>query len=786
MKKRSYSKENTNDFKIAPKVSSFKYTPTDNAKSFIIHPQYEKYLKNNKPKPSVVQQQTIPVKTIPVKTIPVKTNKTNNTNEIIPITDISIVKQPVMQSHVLTSVSSPSVSSEKKILKSGFKQNNVNNNSLLKNNVKSFKMSSSVVFYSDINKKKYSKLVDTLFKIQDKKSKKSKNKSNEQIVTLSEEEYKKACQEVERTQKELKQKQERLAIERKKQLELELERQKQLELELERQRQRQIELEKQRQIELEKQRQIELEKQKQIELEKQRQKQIELEKQRQKQIELEKQRQRQIELEKQRQIELEKQRQIELEKQRQFELEKQRQIELEKQKQLELKKQRQAELEKLRQIELENQKQIELETQKRLEIENQRRIRLEQQRQLRLEKQRQLRIEKQRQLELEREKQLENERQKRIEFEKKLELELEKQRKLELERKRQIELEKQRHIEFELERKQQIELELEKQRQIELELEKQRQIELKVEKQLKEKSKTLSPPNIFSTYHTRRSENNKLKKNIEKNIEKNNLSVVDSVKQNEVSTKPAKASNIPKVTIIVPMYNVELYITNCALSLVNQSYSNIEILLVNDCSTDNTKKIADSLMEKYPDKIKVLHNPRNVGTYISINIGIINSTGKYITIIGADDQFTPDKIARQAALLERNKKIVACYCQYERQHYKTKKVLVKDVGESTIMFKRAIINKIGYYDSVRFGADSEYRDRIKAVYGTTATSVIKRVMYLALFRPNSLTASGKSRNGSTLRVKYRQNYLAWHRRRRNLHVGFPMKKRPFPVPKELI
>ena len=477
---------------------------------------------------------------------------------------------------------------------------------------------------------------------------------------------------------------------------------------------------------------------------------------------MEKQRQKQIELEKQRQ--------------RQIELEKQRQIELEKQKQLELKKQRQAELEKLRQIELENQKQIELETQKRLEIENQRRIRLEQQRQLRLEKQRQLRIEKQRQLELEREKQLENERQKRIEFEKKLELELEKQRKLELERKRQIELEKQRHIEFELERKQQIELELEKQRQI----------ELKVEKQLKEKSKTLSPPNIFSTYHTRRSENNKLKKNIEKNIEKNNLSVVDSVKQNEVSTKPAKASNIPKVTIIVPMYNVELYITNCALSLVNQSYSNIEILLVNDCSTDNTKKIADSLMEKYPDKIKVLHNPRNVGTYISINIGIINSTGKYITIIGADDQFTPDKIARQAALLERNKKIVACYCQYERQHYKTKKVLVKDVGESTIMFKRAIINKIGYYDSVRFGADSEYRDRIKAVYGTTATSVIKRVMYLALFRPNSLTASGKSRNGSTLRVKYRQNYLAWHRRRRNLHVGFPMKKRPFPVPKELI
>ena len=781
MKKRSYSKENINEFKITPKVSSFKYTPTENAKSFIIHPQYEKYLKNSKPKPSVVQQSTLPV--TPVTSVTSVTSVTPVT-PVTPVTTSLIVKSPVMQppvnisnnikSSVLTlrpPTPSTSVSSEKKILKSGFKQNNINNNNLLKNNVKSFQMSSSVVFYSDINKKKYSKLVDTLFKIRNKKTKK---KSNKKIVTLSEEEYKKACQEVERTQKELKQKQERLAIERQKQIEFELERQKQIELELEEQKQKQIELEKQRQLELEKQRKIELEKQKQLELEKQ--KKIKLEKQRQ--LELEKQRQ--LELKKQRQDELERLRQLELEKQRKIELEKQRQLELEKQRHLEYLeacKQQQLEIEKQRRLEIEKQKQIEQETQKRLEIENLRRIRLEKQRQLRLEKQRQLRIEKQRQLELEREKQLENERQKRIEFENKLELELEKQRQLELERKRQLELEKQRQLELELEKQKR----LEQERQQKLKLEKQRQFEIE-KRQLKEKLKVSSPPNIFSTYHTRRSESNKLKKN----IEKNNSLIAKSVKQNEVSSKPVKTITLPKVTIIVPMYNVELYITNCALSLVNQSYSNIEILLVNDCSTDNTKKIADGLMEKYPDKIKVLHNPRNVGTYISINIGIVNSTGKYITIIGADDQFTPDKIARQAALLERNKKIVACYCQYERQHYKTKKVLVKDVGESTIMFKRAIINKIGYYDSVRFGADSEYRDRIKAVYGTPATSVIKRVMYLALFRPNSLTASGKSRNGSTLRVNYRQNYLAWHRRRRNLHVGFPMKKRPFPVPKELI
>ena len=233
------------------------------------------------------------------------------------------------------------------------------------------------------------------------------------------------------------------------------------------------------------------------------------------------------------------------------------------------------------------------------------------------------------------------------------------------------------------------------------------------------------------------------------------------------------------------MYNVELYIRNCVLSLVNQQYSNIEIILINDYSTDNTKKIVNELMYKYPEKIKVIHNSRNVGTYISINLGIINSTGEYITIIGADDQFTSDKVEKQVNVLK-NKKIVACYCQYERQHYKSKKVLVKDVGESTIMFKRTILTKIGYYDSVRFGADSEYRDRIRMTYGKEGVGVISKVMYIALFRPNSLTTTGKSKNGSILRTTYKNNYVNWHKKNKNLYVAFPLTTRPFSVPKELL
>jgi glycosyltransferase involved in cell wall biosynthesis len=254
----------------------------------------------------------------------------------------------------------------------------------------------------------------------------------------------------------------------------------------------------------------------------------------------------------------------------------------------------------------------------------------------------------------------------------------------------------------------------------------------------------------------------------------------------KASTNNRKPNVIPKVTIIVPMYNVEPYISHCVTSLINQQYQNIEIFLINDCSRDKTGMIADEFHKKYPDKITVIHNSKNVGTYKSINLGIIKSSGDYITIIGADDVFTKNKVQEQVNVLTNYKNIVSCYCLYERRHYLTGKVLVQDVGESTIMFRRGVIHRIGYYDSVRFGADSEYRDRIKRVYGKQATKVIKKVLYIALFRPDSLTSSGRSKNGSILRKKYRNNFTKWHKSDRRLYVGFPLKERPFGVPKEMI
>ena len=91
-----------------------------------------------------------------------------------------------------------------------------------------------------------------------------------------------------------------------------------------------------------------------------------------------------------------------------------------------------------------------------------------------------------------------------------------------------------------------------------------------------------------------------------------------------------------KVSIIIPFYNPGKYFDKCLNSIVNQSLSDIEIILVNDCSTDNSEKIAIEYARK-DKRIKLLKNSENKGQGYSRNKGIKEASGKYIGFVDADD-----------------------------------------------------------------------------------------------------------------------------------------------------
>jgi glycosyltransferase involved in cell wall biosynthesis len=94
-----------------------------------------------------------------------------------------------------------------------------------------------------------------------------------------------------------------------------------------------------------------------------------------------------------------------------------------------------------------------------------------------------------------------------------------------------------------------------------------------------------------------------------------------------------------KVSIVIPVYNVEKYLNECIESTLNQTYNDIEVIAVDDGSTDNSLKI----LKKYSDRIKIIQQ-KNGGVSSASNTGIRNSTGEWIKIIGADDVLYPNAI----------------------------------------------------------------------------------------------------------------------------------------------
>ncbi|WP_426476263.1 glycosyltransferase family 2 protein [Chryseobacterium sp. CBSDS_008] len=123
-------------------------------------------------------------------------------------------------------------------------------------------------------------------------------------------------------------------------------------------------------------------------------------------------------------------------------------------------------------------------------------------------------------------------------------------------------------------------------------------------------------------------------------------------------------TNVPsKVSIIVPVYNVENYLAKCLDSLVNQSLPNVEILVVNDGSKDNSEKIIEGYVQKYPDKIKAF-TKENGGLSDARNFGIDRAAGDYIGFVDSDDYVTETMFEEMLLLAERHHaKMVICNIQ---------------------------------------------------------------------------------------------------------------------------
>lgn len=148
-----------------------------------------------------------------------------------------------------------------------------------------------------------------------------------------------------------------------------------------------------------------------------------------------------------------------------------------------------------------------------------------------------------------------------------------------------------------------------------------------------------------------------------------------------------------KVSIIIPVYNAEKSIERCIDSVINQTYKNIEIVIIDDGSTDNTKAI----LKNYIDERVIIIYKQNEGVSIARNIGIENSTGEYITFLDADDWLEYDAIEKLVICKEDLKVDIVRY-NYYLNYSKCKKIEnIMKIKDEDINCRLNIDNKIINY-----------------------------------------------------------------------------------------
>lgn len=125
-----------------------------------------------------------------------------------------------------------------------------------------------------------------------------------------------------------------------------------------------------------------------------------------------------------------------------------------------------------------------------------------------------------------------------------------------------------------------------------------------------------------------------------------------------------------KVSIITPAHNSALYIEEAIESVLSQTYQNWEMLIVDDCSSDNTVEIVASYCEK-DSRIKMIKHMENKGVAGARNTALKVATGKYIAFLDSDDMWLPQKLENQIEFME-EKKCVLSYTAYQKYYSNTK------------------------------------------------------------------------------------------------------------------
>lgn len=277
----------------------------------------------------------------------------------------------------------------------------------------------------------------------------------------------------------------------------------------------------------------------------------------------------------------------------------------------------------------------------------------------------------------------------------------------------------------------------------------------------------------------------------------------DAPRFNRIAFDEVPKLNRPeKITILMAAYNSEDTIYPAVQSILNQSWQNIELIVVNDMSTDLTGDLLDD-MAREDRRMTVLHNSVNVGPYVCRNLALAIATGDFVTGHDADDLALPNRLENQVKTMLDTDKVDAVIGQMVRFNENGELSFASIIHRNSydglhrlamisLMIRRETLSRFGYWDSVRFGADSELFARLRTVIGERV-KITRVLTMLCLDSERSLTNHAeygikKAGGTSLIRQEYSKLWQRWHKTCAGQvpYREFSNADRPFGAPEKML
>lgn len=229
---------------------------------------------------------------------------------------------------------------------------------------------------------------------------------------------------------------------------------------------------------------------------------------------------------------------------------------------------------------------------------------------------------------------------------------------------------------------------------------------------------------------------------------------------------------MPKVSIILPTYNGEKYLKQAIDSILAQTYTDWELILVDDCSTDTTSDIVDQYAGT-DGRIYAIHNTHNQKLPASLNIGFAAAQGEYFTWTSDDNLYLPDAIEVMAQCLDEHEDVSMVRASMEfidaeggnigrSETYTDEKMYAFNCLGACFMYRRAVRDEIGDYDVSTYCAE-DYDYWLKILQKFDTIMPIERTLYQYRRHGNSLSETKRKQVGdqlTKLRVRYIDKILS--------------------------